>query len=500
MLERLRGSIAYLLAPQAMKQALPQPYNSAFLSPLSQGGAPPRLGTRELLQAYNEMPWLRAIVNKVGKSVSSVQWSLFVEQGGNNGSRRARRAHKLQRADYATRKALLKQVSAEGNLNEIEDHPLLSLLTLGNDMHLGSVVFQVTQQHMDLVGEAYWLLERNGLGVPINIWTVPPDWIRALPTKEFPFYRIRIGAVEVHIPVTEMISFLDPDPANPYGRGSGTAKSLGDELETDEYAAKYLKQFFYNDARPPLIISGENLGRDNTERLEERWLEKHQGFWKKFRPHFLNRKVDIKEIGQSFESMQMVQIREHERDTVIQVYGFPPEKFGIVNESKRSTIAAADLFWRQDILMPRLETLRMVMQHKLVPYFDDRLIIDYELPEVNDAEHRLSVMKASAWAYNIDEWRAEASKPPLPEDKGKVYMVPVNMTPIEEHSQEDMPGANGSNEPGTDADTPPPPEEQSHIDTNLVVDRVIDEHMAEIVDKTCDEVRRKMNGKFRKRL
>ena len=62
----------------------------------------------------------------------------------------------------------------------------------------------------------------------------------------------------------------------------------------------------------------------------------------------------------------------------INVFGIPPEKLGVVNESKRSTIAAADFFWNKDIILPRMEFIRMFLQLHLVPDFDDKLILDYE--------------------------------------------------------------------------------------------------------------------------
>ena len=425
MLENMRSFLSYYLAPKEVKQAAGgrSGFLNAVMSTTASGAVTPRLGTSELLRSYSTMPWLRAIVNKVGKSVGTTTWKLVVVADPQ--TRSIVRPHKVQRASYTVRRNLLKQIPPD-NVREITDHPLLDLLVHGNDQFMGMVLFQLTQQHLDLVGEAFWLMERNGLGVPVALWSIPPDWIRATPSTDDPFYRLRIGANEIKIPITEIIMFLDPDPANPYGRGSGIAKSLGDELETDDYASKHLKNFFYNRARPDMIISAENLQPDETKRLEEKWLQKHQNFWNAYRPSFLSRKVDVKELGQTFEHMQMVEIRKHERDTIIQVYGLPPEKFGIVNESKRSTIAAADLFWTKDILLPRLDSLRAVLQEQFVPLFDDRLILDFESPVVQDDEHQLNVMKAASWAYTRNEWRKFGLHPPMDESVGNVFMQPLN--------------------------------------------------------------------------
>ena len=44
------------------------------------------------------------------------------------------------------------------------------------------------------------------------------------------------------------------NPLDPFMRGLGVAESVADEVEIDEYAAKFQKRFFYNDATPPLCL------------------------------------------------------------------------------------------------------------------------------------------------------------------------------------------------------------------------------------------------------
>ena len=440
MFDKLRLRVAQTLVPKSLgNQGVQLSLMSSTVS-----ATYPRLGASELLKAYSKMPWLRALVNKVGKSVGSTHWILQRVNSANN-NREIITPYTLQHSPIDVRKNLIKTYKRQNRISEIEDNPLLRLLVKGNSQFPGQTVFQLVQTYIDLVGEAFLIKERNVLGTPVNLWPLPPDWIKQFPTSDNFSYQLSIGGVRVDVPMTEIIPFIDPDPKNPYGRGTGIAGSLGDELETDEYAAKHLKNFFLNRARPDLIISGDALGISDTKRLEERWLEKQRGFWNAFKPHFLSRKVDITQLGQSFENMQMVDIRKHERDMFIQVYGFPPEKFGIVGESKRSTIAAADLFWVKDVLTPRLEFIRIVLQEKLVPDFDERILLDYVLPEVQDDEHRLTVMKAAPWAYKRNEWREFIGLEP-DKERGEVYVqqlamneVPANVSVDEVPSAPELP-------------------------------------------------------------
>jgi hypothetical protein len=795
-----------------------------MLSPHSR--APPNFGTGELLEAYSNMPWLRAVAGKVGQAVGTTQWRLLVvrdEQG------RATAAPKMQRSqgkDFRDRQ--IKQIE-ESRLDEIDEHPLLDLLNSGNDRMSGSNVFATTQIHLDLVGESFWLIERNSIGVPVTIWPLPPDWVRSLPRRDYPYYAIKLGNKEVEVPVTEVIAFFESNPANPYGRGAGIAQSLGDDLEVSRYATGHLKSFFYNSARPDLIVSADGLRKEETERLEEKWLEKHKGFfqchdeetevltkegWKNgmniterdlvatwseekqrieyqnptyihqyqysgtmnhwtgprvdalvtpnhrmwvgnrtfhgpiewrfqysevtikggpiqfrvagyyagdvsevvipavsypgkgrpasglddelrmdpvdfapllgfiisegclhettinvsqvtsggagkcdtieavrdslavietgviradyggwyinhkglaqwcmahvgkgehnkripnecfdwpieakeallealilgdgyraegrkasamyatvsrgladdvqrlaietghrcwvsiatakdshsgkrtdyfnlrlcrypkltlqkgdnnknwavevpyegyvwcvtvpnstvftrrngrvlvsgnsFKPQFMNRTVRVDQIGDNLDSLQMTQIRNQERDTIISVFGCPPEKLGVISASNRSTIHNADLFWQRDIVMPRAEAIRMTLQRKLVPLFDGNLILDFESPVVEDAEHELAVMQAMPRAFTINEWRKSANLGSLGE-QGEYFVQSVSTTVVDSEGNE-LGGDEGNNEGNNEGN------QQNSYDANrkLMKERVTAKLQARLKEK-----------------
>ena len=312
MFENLRTSLATMLVGKAPTGT--NPGDGTGVSIIGNNTTlAPKLGTPQLLAIYNESPWLRAVVRKVAVGVAGTQWRLYVKQ---NSQKKAVRHKGLQNASYDVRKEMMKNMKVTDGLREIEEHPLIDLLQVGNPELHGQSVLQTTQVHIDLVGEGFWIKERNGLGVPTALWPIPPDWIRKLPTKSQPYFHLSssAGSQVADVPVTEVIYFKEPDPANPYGRGSGTGKSLGDEIEIDEFAAKHIKSFFINRARPDLIISGDSLSRADSERLEELWNQKHKGFWKAWKPMFLSRKVDVKTLSQSFENMQMTDLRKQERD------------------------------------------------------------------------------------------------------------------------------------------------------------------------------------------
>ncbi len=79
--------------------------------------------------------------------------------------------------------------------------------------------------------------------------------------------------------------------------------------------------------------------------------------------------------------------------------------------------------------MPRLEFLRAFFQERLVPEYDDRLIVDYVTPVMDDKEFALKVATAAPWAMDGNEWRAVMGLTDKPEFDG-VYFVPTLTTPV----------------------------------------------------------------------
>lgn len=422
-------------------------------------GTPPARGVAEYLRAYSQMPWLRAVAGRVATAVASTEWQVFILKGAAPvQAKRGRRAialtssewqrmgqrarldgsvQRLQRAGLKQRRDLAAQATEDGELVQITDHPMLDAMHNANSFQTGQGMRKVTQLHLDLVGEAFWLKER-AQGGPLDgmvtgVWPVPPNWILSTPTPQFRFFRVGFRGWRGAIPDTEFVWFSDPDPANPYARGSGTAMSLADELETDEYTAKHLKAFFYNRARPDLIIwpKDGNVNEGNVKRLEQDWLSRTAGFWRAFKPYFMTRAVEVKELDQNFRQLALVPLREFERNAIMQVFGMPPEILGVLQNSNRSTIDAADFLMQSYIVVPRLEFIRSVIQERLAPEYDERIIVDYPSPVKEDEAQMLSAAKAAPWALDLDEWRAMTNHKPMDNPKaGALRMVSSSVKPM----------------------------------------------------------------------
>ena len=415
---------------------------------------PPARGTKEMLKGYSTMPWLRAVVDKIGSSVATTVWRVFVRvKVDDEGKRRPIPYRQLSEMSYDNRKAEIFRLKAAGELIEVEDNPIIDALYAAGPTFTGYTSRELTMKWIDLVGEAFWIKERGASKAPINFIPVPPTWVTNTPNKDKQFFEINTpGGKLDEVQPEDMIWFYHPDPSNPYARGSGMGVTLADELETDEYAAKFMKQFFYNSARPDFLISSNELKREDTDRLEKRWIDKVRGFRKSFLPFFMNRKVEVTALGTDYSHLSMLDLRKNQRDAVIQVYGVPPEVLGIVEASNRATSEVAEYLYARWVLIPRLEFLRQTLQHHLVPDYDDRLILDYDSPVAQDKEQILKVATIATWSIMIDEWREMQGKLPLPDGKGQVFMKPLNYEAVTLDDLGDPPSQQGDDDPPADQD------------------------------------------------
>lgn len=397
---------------------------------------PPKRGTREFLLAYGEMPWLFAIANRVATSVSAIQWKAMAHQKTVNGRKTFVKNRILQYAPMKQRAQLVEKLTKQGELVEIEENPLLDIFESTNPVHTSMSMRMLSQLHLDLVGETFLMKERGMMGQPSRLWVIPPHWIHRLPSADKPTFELRHLALVQDIPDTEMLYFSHPNPEDPYGRGLGISQALSDELETDEYSAKHTKQFFWNQARPDLLIypkgqteTGSRIfwNKKQVRELEMDWRSKVQGFMKSWAPYFVPQELGVHEFSQNFRNLQLVPLREFERNTCLQVWGVPPEIMGIIENSNRATIDSSFYLFCMLAIIPRLEFLRTSFQEKLVPEFDERIILMYDSPMDDDKEFQLKVAQIAPWMLTQNEWRNLGG---FEEAKtgGDLHTVPSNTT------------------------------------------------------------------------
>ena len=182
----------------------------------------------------------------------------------------------------------------------------------------------------------------------------------------------------MNVSVDDMFVMRDLNPYDPFGRGLGQSEPLADEIEIDEYAAKFQKNFFLNDATPATIISGEDLTEEQRNRLEATWNESYKGVRNSHRATFLKTNVTVQKLAENMKDMDMIQGRIFIRDAVLEHFGVPREIMGITESSNRATSEAAQYIYAQNVLMPKLRMREEAINTQLLPMFGENLVWRYD--------------------------------------------------------------------------------------------------------------------------
>lgn len=221
-----------------------------------------------------------------------------------------------------------------------------------------------------LTGEFGWLKVRDEGGAIVSLLPVPKAWILEVPTAGKHYFSIMpygaTGGSVITVYPQDFVWFKDFDLADPYGRGRGVAESIGDEIEADELASKFQKNYFYNDATPPYVVTGFNGNEAGAEKVKQNLMQKLAGYINARKPAVLTGNMDIKTLAVSPREMDMVESRRYLRDECLHHFRIPPEIMGIVENSNRATIDSAFYLFGKNVLKPELEWFERTVNKQLM--------------------------------------------------------------------------------------------------------------------------------------
>ena len=386
-----------------------------------------RRGTQQLLEAYSNSPRLRAVVDRIAKSVAAQPWSAYRVPNGISVDTILKDIRASSEIPGG-RRGFVKVLEDEGSLDRVENSRTLNILNQPNPMISARNLKQLSQVHLDLVGESFWILERNGSGVPTEIWPVPPSWVRELPSPKKQNFTVNMRGSEQQIRVQDMIWIKEPDPINPYGRGTGVAATLNNELDADEFAAQTISHKFANNGMPEFLVSFRGLNDKEVEAARHQWFNETGGVRNIGRPHFTNADIDVEKLDTTFVDLDISNLRELLSKVIREAYGVPPEIVGVVENSNRATIDAAFFLYSKLVILPRLVMLEEHINRQLIPEMQEEgTIILFDDPVQEDKEFALEVIRTAPYAVSVNEIRRFCAKDEIDNEDGELHAIPSGM-------------------------------------------------------------------------
>lgn len=346
---------------------------------------PPERNTEEWIRTFRTNPRL-AVVERIASDLSFAEGKLF-------------------------------RVDENGDEQEITAHPFLDFWANPNPLHemSGAALWRLLEIYLKLKGEGYFIMERDEFGRPAELWPVPTHWVQMTPYQGFPYYTVRLTNGQLmEVPVDDMFVMKDLDPYDPFKRGLGQSEALADEIETDEYAAKFQKRFFFNDATPNIIIGMPKSTEEQRKRFLAEWMQRFKGVFQSHGVATVNGDVTVNKIGESMKDMDMVNGRTFLRNAALEHYGVPREIMGITESSNRATSEAAQFIYAQNVLMPILRRREEAINHQLIPWFGDDLVWHFDdiVPRNQEFDKAVGLDGWNAGLLTKDEAREKLGMPP----------------------------------------------------------------------------------------
>lgn len=303
-------------------------------------------------------------------------------------------------------------------IKEVIMHPFLQLLKTPNPFQSTYDLMEMTDLFLELTGNAYWYIYRNKLGIPSQIWIIPPQYVTVIPSRDsfIAGYVFNRNSESVPFSTDELIHFKFPNPHNLY-YGMSPHASIINELNTKENMDKFDNALYTNNCRMEGVLETEFELSDATyNRLQERWKQNYSGVNKAGKTAILEKGLKYKSITVAPKDLNNLQGRKNYREIVAGVYGVPmtmltPEGSSLANSY------VSDRQYYSNTIHPRYKRVEGVINTRLLPHFDASLFMVFDNPVPDDLDFRLRerVAYVKAGIRTRNEIRALDGLEPHPE-------------------------------------------------------------------------------------
>lgn len=268
----------------------------------------------------------------------------------------------------------------QGNVREIEQHPLLDLIQRPNPLQSKQEYTEAVVAFLLLSGNAYE--EENGpnVGPPQELWPLRPDRVRVLPDTEnlIGGYRYEVNGRRIDFATdrvmhTKLFAALDDF----YGLSPIAVAARG--IDGDNAANAWNASMFQNGGRPSgALYTEQSLSESQYTRLQKQVKDKYTGVKNAGRPLLLEGGLKWQEMSLSPKDMDFIQSKKLSRLEICAAFGVPPELVGDHEHATYSNYQEARQAFYEDTVLPILDKLRDKRNAHLVPKFGANLYLDYD--------------------------------------------------------------------------------------------------------------------------
>ena len=285
-------------------------------------------------------------------------------------------------------------------------HAALDLWLQPNPFQTTFEFIEASQQHLELTGECWWVVDRGNASFPMSLWLVRPDRMTPVPYPAdylLGYIYTSPDGTKIPLELDDVIFTKYPNPLDPY-RGLSPVASVLVNVDGMRYANEYNRNFFLNNAQPGGVIQvDKRLSDSEWDELTERWRESHQGVSRAHRVAVLENGATWMQQSITAKDMDFANLISTQRDVLREAWGIHQSMLGNSEDVNRANAQTAEDFgsWK---IIPRLNRLKNALNTKLLPMFGSTgmgVEFDYDNPLPDDREADLAELTAKSAAAQI---------------------------------------------------------------------------------------------------
>ena len=246
-------------------------------------------------------------------------------------------------------------------------------------------ILEWTVANLELVGNAYWLLDRilPSSRLPLEIQMLLADRMRVVPGRIVtdPFitgYRYVKDDASVHTFTTDEITHFKYMSANNLYYGQGSLSAGRYSVDTFKEAQVSNLNIYRNGVNVDCALETEKLLNDKQfKRLLDGFLNKHQGSEKFHTPLVLEGGLKYKNTIGTMKELEFIAGLKMTREDICAVFGVPPVLVGILDNATYSNYREAEKIFLIFNIIPKLRRIQEVIE-TVVQRFDPSLYYEFD--------------------------------------------------------------------------------------------------------------------------
>ena len=325
-------------------------------------------------------------------------------------------------------------LNSKGDVKELVSHPALDLIYKVNPFQTKTEFLETTIINLKLAGNAFWYKVRNNSKQVVELWNLRPDKITIVkdPVEFIKRYELlkNDGTKEL-FDTDDIVHFKYPSPLDQH-LGMSPLKPTAVRIDTEEFASKYQRDFFLNNARPDGILKIQgNISEGQRAEIKESWDMRHQGVGRNSKIAVLEGGMEYQQVSLTQREIDYIQSMRFTRDDILVAFKVPKPIVAIVDDVNRANSETAMFVFLSETIKPEMQRLIDKMNEMLIiPEFGENLFFGFVDPTPENREITLKEYEAGIKNnYTlINEVRHKENMPPI--KGGWSFYLPDNVLPV----------------------------------------------------------------------